>query len=62
MEAFQAFDDGNKGFLTKDDLRQFLKTYNENMTEDEINLMFDEADYDKDGKITFKDFVLMMMS
>ena len=62
VEAFRTFDIDSKGFINIKDLERTLKAYNENLQEDEIKIMFNEADQDKDGKIDFKDFVLMMMA
>ena len=62
MEAFKTFDDKNKGYIEKKDLKRVLKLYNENLSEQELELMFKETDADGDGKINFKDFILMMMA
>ena len=62
MEAFKTFDNSSKGFIALNDLRRVLKAYNENLSDEEVKLMFSETDADKDGKINFKDFILMMMA
>ena len=62
MEAFKTFDNTGKGYISKKDLGRVLKHYNEVLSEEEITLMFNETDADKDGKINFKDFILMMMA
>ena len=62
MEAFKTFDNTGKGYISKKDLARVLKHYNEILTEEEVTLMFNETDADKDGKINFKDFILMMMA
>ena len=62
LEAFNTFDVSRKGFINLNDLKRVLGTYNEHLSEDEIKLMFEETDADKDGKINFKDFILMMMA
>ena len=36
--------------------------YGEKLTDEEIKLMFDETDMNKDGRVDFEDFVLMMMA
>ena len=62
MEAFKTFDVDGKGFVNLEDLKRVLKHYNENLSDDEVKLMFQETDQDNDGKINFKDFILMMMA
>ena len=62
LEAFNTFDVSRIGFINLNDLKRVLGTYNEHLSEDEIKLMFEETDADKDGKINFKDFILMMMA
>ena len=62
MEAFKTFDNTGKGYISLSDLKRVLKQYNENLSEEEIHLMFSETDADKDNKINFKDFILMMMA
>jgi Ca2+-binding EF-hand superfamily protein len=39
-----------------------MHQYGEKLSDDEVKLMFEETDMDKDGKISFEDFVLMMMA
>ena len=39
-----------------------LKQYNENLSDEEIKLLFKETDADGDGVINFKDFIMMMMA
>ena len=34
----------------------------EKLTDEEIKLMFEETDMNKDGNVNFEDFVLMMMA
>ena len=62
MEAFKTFDDKGKGYISYNDLKRVLKAYNENLSDEEVKLMFKETDADKDDKINFKDFILMMMA
>ena len=62
QEAFKTFDEDGKGFINIKDLKRTLKKYNENLSDEEFNIMFNETDADKDGKINFKDFILMMMA
>ena len=62
MEAFKTFDNTGKGYISMNDLKRVLKHYNENLSDEEIKLMYNETDGDKDGKINFRDFILMMMA
>ena len=36
MEAFKTFDDKNKGYIEKKDLKRVLKLYNENLSEQKL--------------------------
>ena len=49
MEAFKTFDDSGKGYINQKDLERVLKKYNEHLSEEELRLMFNETDADKDG-------------
>ena len=46
MEAFKTFDEKNKGYISKQDLKRVLKVYNENLSDEEVDLMFKETDAD----------------
>ena len=62
QEAFKIFDTSGQGFITLKDLKRVLKEYNEHLSEEEYKILFRETDNDKDGKINFRDFILMMMA
>ena len=62
MEAFKTFDNTGKGWISINDLKRVLKQYNETLSDEDIKLMHSETDNDKDGKINFTDFILMMMA
>ena len=62
MEAFKTFDEAGKGYINLNDLKRVLKQYNENLSDEEVTILFHETDADKDNKINFKDFILMMMA
>ena len=62
QEAFKTFDMNGQGFITMKDLKRVLKEYNEHLSEEEYKILFRETDNDKDGKINFRDFILMMMA
>ena len=62
VEAFKTFDKLNRGYYTVDELKEVMGQYGEKLSDEEVKLMFDETDIDHDGRITFEDFVLMMMA
>ncbi|CDW88706.1 calmodulin [Stylonychia lemnae] len=62
VEAFKTFDKNNKGYYNVEELKEVMLQYGEKLNDDEVKLMFDETDIDHDGRITFEDFVLMMMA
>jgi Ca2+-binding EF-hand superfamily protein len=39
-----------------------MHEYGEKLTDEELKLMFEETDMNKDGRVDFEDFVLMMMA
>jgi Ca2+-binding EF-hand superfamily protein len=39
-----------------------MDKYHEKMSPQELELLFEETDRDKDGRVDFKDFMRMMMS
>lgn len=58
-KAFQFFDKDNSGFITRDELKHSMTQYGmgDEATIDEI---LDDVDTDKDGKINYEEFVMMM--
>ncbi|XP_062098299.1 calcium-dependent protein kinase 29-like [Humulus lupulus] len=58
-KAFQFFDKDGNGYVTREELRQAMTQYDmgDEATIDEI---LDDVDTNKDGKITFEEFVAMM--
>ena len=62
VEAFKTFDKNGNGCITMQELKDVMHQYGEKLSDEEVKLMFDETDSDKDGKISFEDFVLMMMA
>jgi calmodulin len=59
-EAFQIFDSDGNGTISAEELRQIMKNLGENLTDEEINDMVNEADLDGDGEIDYMEFVRMM--
>ena len=62
IEAFKTFDKNGNGFITIQEMKDVMHQYGEKLSDEDVQLMFEETDYDKDGKISFEDFVLMMMA
>ncbi|KAJ2784375.1 hypothetical protein H4R18_001179 [Coemansia javaensis] len=59
-EAFNVFDKDGNGSISRSELRQVMASLGENLTEDEINAMFNEADTNRDEAISFPEFKVMM--
>ena len=57
QETFKTFDRGNKGYYDLDDLRAMVYQYGERISDEEIKIMFEEQDINKNGRITFDEFV-----
>jgi calmodulin len=55
-EIFKILDRKEQGFLTVEDLRHMIKSSGLDISEQEIELMFREADIDGDEKISFQEF------
>jgi len=62
IEAFKVFDKDGSGIISTDDLKNIIKSLEENITDQEINELVNEADFDSDGKINYKEFVKETMS
>ncbi|CAK7346122.1 unnamed protein product [Dovyalis caffra] len=58
-KAFQYFDKANRGFITREELRQAMAQYG--MGDDAaIDEVIEDVDTDKDGNIHYEDFAAMM--
>ncbi|XP_069134422.1 calmodulin-like [Argopecten irradians] len=55
-KAFETLDRDGDGYLTTDELRAALQ-FNSDITDDEIEIFFMEADTDGDGKIDYTEFI-----
>ena len=53
VQAFKLFDKDNDGHVTREELRQVLKSLGESLTETEIDEMIEVADSDGSGTIEF---------
>ncbi|XP_047422360.1 centrin-4-like [Sciurus carolinensis] len=60
LKAFKLFDDDDTGRITLSNIRRAAKELGENLTDDELQEMLDEADCDGDGEINEEEFLRMM--
>merc|ERR1711977_252505 len=59
-KAFKLFDDDATGKITFKNLKRVAKELGENMTDEELQEMVDEADRDGDGEINEEEFLRIM--
>ena len=60
LKAFKLFDDDETGKISFKNLKRVAKELGENMTDDEIAEMIEEADRDGDGEIGEEEFMRIM--
>ncbi|KAF4356712.1 hypothetical protein F8388_010934 [Cannabis sativa] len=60
--AFELFDENQTKYIEIDDLRHCLADVVHENTEEVVEAIMEEVDIDKDGKISYDEFVAMMMS
>ena len=60
IKAFRLFDDDESGKISFKNLKGVAKELGENMTDEEIQEMIDEADRDGDGEICEEEFMRIM--
>mmetsp|Transcript_29443 Transcript_29443/g.26015 ORF Transcript_29443/g.26015 Transcript_29443/m.26015 type:complete len:166 (-) Transcript_29443:63-560(-) len=60
LKAFRLFDEDETGNVSFKNLKRVAKELGENMSDDEIQEMIDEADRDGDGVINEEEFVRIM--
>ncbi|XP_078049352.1 uncharacterized protein LOC144476376 isoform X2 [Augochlora pura] len=60
LKAFQLFDDDNTGKITFKNLKRVARELGENLTDEELQEMIDEADKDGDGEISQEEFLRIM--
>uniref|UniRef100_A0A0B7BTF9 EF-hand domain-containing protein n=1 Tax=Arion vulgaris TaxID=1028688 RepID=A0A0B7BTF9_9EUPU len=60
LKAFRLFDDDETGKISFCNLKRVSKELGENMTDEELQEMIDEADRDGDGEINQEEFLRIM--
>ena len=60
-EAFRVFDKDGSGFISVAELRHVMTNLGEKLTDEEIDEMVREQDFDGDGKIDYESFVNSMI-
>ena len=60
LKAFRLFDDDETGKISFRNLKRVAKELGENMTDEELQEMIDEADRDGDGEISEDEFLRIM--
>uniref|UniRef100_A0A1Q3FT20 Putative calmodulin n=1 Tax=Culex tarsalis TaxID=7177 RepID=A0A1Q3FT20_CULTA len=59
-EAFRIFDRDGNGRISADELRVALRSFGEQLTEEELEELLREADVNSDGQIDYQEFVRMI--
>ncbi|XP_049767399.1 uncharacterized protein LOC126100809 [Schistocerca cancellata] len=60
LKAFRLFDDDETGKISFKNLKRVAKELGENITDEELQEMIDEADRDGDGEINQEEFLRIM--
>ncbi|XP_064488220.1 uncharacterized protein LOC135400320 [Ornithodoros turicata] len=60
MKAFQLFDEDGTGKISFKNLKNIAKQLSENLTDEELQEMIDEADRDGDGEVNQEEFLRIM--
>ena len=60
LKAFKLFDDDETGTISFKNLKRVAKELGENLTDEEIQEMIDEADRDGDGEVNEAEFLRIM--
>ena len=60
MKAFKLFDDDDTGKITFNNLKRVAAELGENLTDEELQEMIDEADRSGDGEVNQDDFLRIM--
>ncbi|KAH7946575.1 hypothetical protein HPB52_001505 [Rhipicephalus sanguineus] len=60
MKAFQLFDEDNTGKISFKNLKSVAKQLSENLSDEELQEMINEADRDGDGEVNQEEFLRIM--
>ncbi|NXO92572.1 CETN1 protein, partial [Certhia brachydactyla] len=60
LKAFKLFDDDETGKISFKNLKRVAKDLGENLTDEELQEMIDEADRDGDGEVSEQEFLRIM--
>ncbi|XP_052431250.1 centrin-2 isoform X3 [Carassius gibelio] len=60
LKAFRLFDDDETGKISFRNLKRVAKELGENLTDEELQEMIDEADRDGDGEVNQQEFLRIM--
>uniref|UniRef100_A0A669ER39 Centrin 1 n=2 Tax=Oreochromis TaxID=8139 RepID=A0A669ER39_ORENI len=60
LKAFRLFDDDETGKISFKNLKRVAKELGENLTDEELQEMIDEADRDGDGEVNQQEFLRIM--
>lgn len=61
-EAFKIFDVDGNGFISARDLRQAMTKLGERLSNEEVDEMIREANFDHEGEINIEEFIMMLTS
>merc|ERR1719336_3535077 len=61
-DTFKVLDSDGVGYIQADDLHRMFASLGEELTDEEADMMIQEADADGDGRIDYLEFVKVMMA
>lgn len=59
-DAFASFDRDGNGMITVDELRSVMNSLNRRPTDEQLMAMIDKVDVDGDGRVNFREFLMLM--
>ena len=62
LEAFRVFDDAGTGIIRKEEIEKILIQYGKDVNKEDIKYMLNDADVNNDGKIDYKNFVILFLN
>lgn len=62
INAFKVLDKDGQGTISSTELRHIMTTMGDKLTDEEVDEMINEADFDGNGIINYEEFVRMMMA